>query len=83
MKCNFLLVLLLFSTGAYSQNLQKIIFEPSDSLNGYYLAIPPSSGTVRGVLAVFCPYQKAESILPETRLEHVQALARHVHQYGH
>ena len=71
MKRNVLLFLLLLSLGAYSQNVQKIVFEPGDSVNGYYLAIPPLSGTVRGVLAVFCPFQKAESILPETRLHNI------------
>jgi len=73
MKCNFLLVLLLFSLGAYSQNVQKIIFDPSDSVAGYYLAIPPSSGTVRGVVVVVCPYRGPESILPETRLHNIAA----------
>ena len=73
MKCNFLLVLLLFSFGAYSQNIQKIVFDPSDSVAGYYLAIPPSSGTIRGVVAVLCPYRGPESILPETRLHNIAA----------
>jgi len=71
MKCNFLLVLLLFSVGAYSQNVQKIVFDPSDSVTGYYLAIPPLSGTIRGVVVVCCPYRGPESILPETRLHNI------------
>ena len=73
MKRLFLLALLLCALGAYSQNVQKIVFESSDSLNGYYLAIPPSSGTIKGTLAVFCPFRNPESILPETRLHNIAA----------
>jgi hypothetical protein len=73
MKCFFLPVLLLFSLGAYSQNVQKIVFDPGDSVTGYYLAIPPSSGTIRGVVVVVCPFRGPESILPETRLHNIAA----------
>jgi len=73
MKYIPLLAAVLFSLGANSQNVQKIVFETSDSVAGYYLAVPPSSGSIKGVLVVFCPYRNPESILPETKLHNVAA----------
>ncbi len=73
MKYSILLAAVFFSLGASCQNLQKVVFEASDSLSGYYLAMPPSSGNIKGVLVVFCPYRAPESILPETKLHNVAA----------
>jgi hypothetical protein len=61
------------SAMADCQNIQKNNFDPGDLTAGYYLAIPPASGAIRGVLVVFCPYRNPESILPETRLHNVAA----------
>lgn len=73
MKNITLLAVVLFSLRADCQNVQKVVFDASDSVTGYYLAIPPSSGSIKGVLVVFCPYRNPESILPETRLHNVAA----------
>lgn len=73
MKYITLLATVLLSLGANSQNIQKIVVDASDSVAGYYLAIPPSSGKIKGALVVFCPFRNPESILPETRLHNVAA----------
>jgi len=51
----------------------KVSFDGSDSTNGYYIAIPPASNTIRGVLVLFCNFRKPESLLPETKLHNVAA----------
>ena len=51
----------------------KVSFDDSDSTNGYYIAIPPASNTIRGVLVLFCNFRKPESMLPETKLHNVAA----------
>ena len=73
MKYIILLAAIFFFFRADCQNVQKVVFEASDSASGYYLAIPPSSGTIKGVLVVFCPFRGPESILPETKLHNVAA----------
>jgi hypothetical protein len=73
MKYSILVAVVVFSLRADCQNIQKVVFEASDSVSGYYLAIPPSSGNIKGVLVVFCPYRGPESILPETKLHNVAA----------
>ena len=73
MKYSILLAAVFFFFRADCQNVQKVVVEASDSVTGYYLAIPPSSGNIKGVLVVFCPYRNPESILPETKLHNVAA----------
>jgi hypothetical protein len=73
MKYIILLAAVLFFFRANSQNIQKVVVDASDSVSGYYLAVPPSSGRIKGVLVVFCPYRAPESILPETKLHNVAA----------
>jgi hypothetical protein len=65
----FLLVLSAFT--ARSQSFEKVSFDASDSTNGYYLAFPPASGSIKGVLVFFCSFRPPESLLPETRLHNV------------
>src|SRR5258708_40342000 len=56
MKYIPLLAAVLFSLGVNSQYVQKLVFETSVSVAGYYLAVPPSSATIEGGLVVCCPY---------------------------
>lgn len=73
MKYSILLAAVFFFFRVDCQNLQKVVFEAGDSVSGYYLAMPPSSGNIKGVLVVLCPYRNPESILPETKLHNVAA----------
>ncbi len=73
MKYSILFVALILSLRCDCQNIQKVVVDISDSTSGYYLAIPPSSGYIKGVLVIFCPYRSPESILPETKLHNVAA----------
>jgi len=73
MKYSILLAAVFFFFRADGQNVQKVVVNASDSLTGYYLAMPPSSGNIKAVLVVWCPYRAPESILPETRLHNVAA----------
>jgi len=67
------IITFLLSLPSHAQTIEKISFDTSDSTSGYYLAMPPSSGSSKGVLVLFCPYRGAESMLPETRLHNVAA----------
>lgn len=57
-----------------AQNFEKVVFDQADSTNGYYLAIRPLSGTIKGVVVVFTWYIPPESIPPETKLHNVAAV---------
>ncbi len=63
-------LLMLLVTGAIAQNSQKIVFDAKDATS-YYLAIPPESPVIRGVLVLFRSFGPPESLLPETRLPQV------------
>ncbi|KAA2243572.1 hypothetical protein F0L74_13860 [Chitinophaga agrisoli] len=63
-------LLILLAPSTVAQNSQKIVFDTKDATN-YYLAIPPESPVIRGVLVLFCSFGPPESILPETRLPQV------------
>jgi hypothetical protein len=65
---------LFFSFMATCQDLEKVPFDDADRTNGYYLAIPPSSQTIAGVIVLLCPFRGPESILPETRLHNIAAV---------
>ena len=57
-----------------AQKFEKVVFDPADSVNGYYLAVRPFSGGIRGVLVVFTVFRSPEAILPETKLHNVAAV---------
>ncbi|GAA4338835.1 hypothetical protein [Flaviaesturariibacter amylovorans] len=65
------LLLVLLAPAASAQNTEKVVFDPADSTDGYYLAVRPRSGTVRGVLALAVSFTAPESVLPETKLHNV------------
>ena len=51
--------------------MEKVIYDTADSTSGYYLAFPPASHQIRGVLVLFCDFTSPESLLPETRLHSI------------
>jgi hypothetical protein len=69
----FVASLFLFPIMGICQFIEKVSYDASDSTNGYYLAIPPSSNNIKGALVFFCSFRNAESLLPETRLHNVAA----------
>lgn len=73
-----LLLLSYFIRPASAQTPQNILLFPSDTVYGNYLAIPPKSDTIKGVLVLFPGYcQRVESIFPETKL-HIEAYNNHL-----
>jgi hypothetical protein len=69
--CLGLLTVFLLSMSARGQYMEKVIYDAADSNNAYYLAIPPASHQIRGVLVLFCDFRSPESLLPETRLHNI------------
>src|SRR5687768_10609175 len=55
----------------YCQNIEKIIVDSKDSTDGYYLAIPPQSKNIKGVVVLLTSFMPPESLLPETKLHNV------------
>ena len=66
-------VLLTLSFTASAQYMEKVSFDAGDSTNGYYLAIPPASNSIKGVVVLFCNFRSPENLLPETKLHNVAA----------
>ena len=73
MKAFLFCTALLGSMAVRAQNFEKVVFENADSANGYYLAVRPLSGHIKGVVVVFTWYGVPESIPPETKLHNVAA----------
>ena len=71
-----LFYLLLFSVStASAQQPEKIWFDKSDSLYGYYVVIPPASHRVQGVLVLVDGYGgTADGFFAETKLPNVAAV---------
>ena len=70
MRALFLLVSLisLLPLGSFCQQIEKVVFDPKDSSDGYYLAIRPRSNTIKGVLVLCNTFAPPEAMLPETKL---------------
>jgi len=52
----------------YGQFTEKIIFNNRDSTNDYYLAIPPISGNIQGVMVLVSSFASPEYIFTESKL---------------
>jgi len=55
----------------FSQFDRKIVFNAKDSINDYYLAVPPLSGNIRGVMVLVSSFSSPEYILTETKLPNI------------
>ncbi|HEV2479746.1 MAG TPA: hypothetical protein VGS79_08770 [Puia sp.] len=74
MRKGLLVVFALLPFWLRAQNFEKVVFDQADSANGYYLAVRPLSGLVKGVVVFFTWYTVPESIPPETKLHNVAAV---------
>ena len=52
----------------YGQFTEKIIFNNRDSANDYYLAVPPVSGNIQGVMVLVSSFASPEYIFTESKL---------------
>jgi len=69
LACLLCLFSCLLQTSA--QSIEKIVIAPGDSAEGYYLAIRPQSGNIKGTLLLLTSFGPPELVLPETRLHNV------------
>jgi hypothetical protein len=62
---------LLLSYTVKSQTIEKTVFDDKDKDHGYYLAIPPRSGNIKGTLVLCNSFSIPENMLTETKLQNV------------
>jgi hypothetical protein len=57
-KTQFLFIAIVFFPPSflYCQNIEKVIFDPKDSTDGYYLAIQPQSKNIKGVVVLLTSF---------------------------
>src|SRR5579859_2440672 len=65
------LTFLLIPFLSFSQSVEKNVYDPGDPTNGYYLAVRPRSGSIRGTLLLLTSFTPPEALLSETRLHNV------------
>ena len=64
-----LIVFTIFIGRLSAQNIEKIILNPLDNVSGYYLAVKPQSGIIKGVLILLPGFGQApESVFSESKL---------------
>ncbi|WP_315822618.1 hypothetical protein [Paraflavitalea speifideaquila] len=61
----------LFPFQANAQSVEKVVFDKSDTTNGYYLAVRPRSNNIKGTLLLITCFNSPGNLLPETRLHNV------------
>jgi hypothetical protein len=72
MKWVFTICVSLIINICFGQYIEKKWFDKSDSVYGFYLSIPPSSGRVQGALVLLDGYgANAEGFLSETKIHNV------------
>lgn len=65
-------LIILFVLPVFSQPAEKIWFDKTDSVYGYYLVIPPSSGRIQAALILLDGYGgNADRFLSETKIQNV------------
>jgi len=69
--CLGLFTVFFLSLSTRGQYMEKVIYDATDSANGYYLALPPASHEIKGVLVLFCDFTTPKWLTPETRLHSV------------
>jgi hypothetical protein len=65
-----LLIIIFFPLAVHSQIVEKEVFDQNDK-NGYYLAVRPLSGNIKGTLVLFTGFYSLEKIIAESKLHNV------------
>jgi hypothetical protein len=55
-------------SAVFSQISEKVVFNSKDSSKDYYLAFPPASGNIRGVMVLVSSYNSPEYIFTDSKL---------------
>jgi len=74
LSCQYLLTFFFLSClhGAYAQNYEKVWFDKTDSVYGYYTVIRPTSQRIQGAVVLFDGYGgDASTFLAETKIHNV------------
>jgi hypothetical protein len=75
MKILFVTLLLVtsffVSLSSHAQYIERVTFDAKDSTNNFYLAVPPRSKEVKGVLVVLSNFYPLDVLMPETKLHNV------------
>ena len=72
MRWTLSICLAFFINAAFGQYIEKKWLDKTDSVYGYYLVVPPSSGRIQGALLLMdAPGSSAEGFLSETRIHNV------------
>ena len=58
----------------YCQEIEKVIVDKKDSTGNYYLAIPPQSKNIKGVIVLLTSFLPPERLLPETKLHNIASV---------
>ena len=61
----------LLPLAANCQYIEKIVFDNKDSTGGFYLAVRPRSGTIKGTVVLFSNFFDLDGIISETKLHNV------------
>jgi pimeloyl-ACP methyl ester carboxylesterase len=64
-------IVLLLAQAAFSQSVEKVIFNPKDTTAGHYLAVRPRGEAIGGALVLLTSFSAPEALLPETKLHNV------------
>jgi hypothetical protein len=73
--CFLCLLILFFSKLTAAQNAEKIWFDKTDSVYGYYVTIKPASNRIQGALILLDGYSgNADGFLSETKMHNVAAV---------
>jgi len=56
---------------ANAQYIERVVFDNSDSTNNIYLAVPPRSHEIKGVVVVVSSFYPLNALVPETKLHNV------------
>jgi hypothetical protein len=61
----------LLALPAFSQSVEKVIYNAGDTTAGHYLAVRPRGEVVEGALVLLTSFSAPEALLPETKLHNV------------
>lgn len=66
-----LITAVFFAAAVYAQYPEKVVFDTKDSTGNTYLAVPPLSHNIKGVVVVLYNFYQPDNLVPETKLHNV------------